>query len=90
MITISDDLAALLEQRRQQAGFTSLDAAAEAFITHGLEAGRLEEDHSLGFTDEELRAFLAEADASGPEEAWDPDAVRSEVLRRHAECSGTR
>lgn len=37
-VTISDDLAALLEQRRREKGYPSLDATAEAFIARGLVA----------------------------------------------------
>ena len=35
-VTISDDLAALVEARWRAQGFATIDAAAEALITHGL------------------------------------------------------
>lgn len=84
MIAISDGLAALLETRRDEAGYTSIEAAAEAAIARGLESTGFDEDHALPFSDNELKALLAEADASGPPKVWDAAAVRSEVLGRHA------
>ncbi len=84
MIAISDGLAALLETRRDQAGYPSIEAAAEAAIARGLESTGFDEDHAFPFSDDELRALLAEADASGPPEVWDAAAVRSEVLGRYA------
>ncbi len=83
-VTISDDLAALLEARRRAAGYASLDATAEAFITKGLAANDPSEDHDLGRANDELRALIDEAEASGPVVAWDGAAVKAEVLRRHA------
>lgn len=41
-------------------------------------------DHATGRSDDELRALVAEADASGPAVPWDAAAVKAEVLRRHA------
>jgi len=84
IVKISDDLAALVEARRRAAGLATIDAAAEALITHGLIATAAEEDHSLGRSIEELRALVDEADASGPAEPWDAAAARAEVLRRYA------
>ena len=84
MIAVSDELAALLETRRDAAGFPSIEAVAEAAITRGLETIEFEEDHGLPFGDAELKVLLAEADASGPHEIWDAVAVRAEVLGRHA------
>ena len=82
MIAISDDLAALLETRRARAGYASIEAAAEAAIVRGLESAGVEDDDALPFSDHELKAMLAVADASGPLEVWDA-AVRSEVVARH-------
>jgi hypothetical protein len=83
-VTISDDLAALVEARRRAAGLDTIDAAAEALITSGLIASAAEDDHSLGRRDDELRALIDEADASGPVEPWDAAVARAEVLRRYA------
>lgn len=81
-VSISDGLAALLEKRRADEGYASLDAAAEALIAEGL-AEELEDAEP--WTTEELRALIREAEESGPAEEWDPKAVRAEVLRRYAE-----
>jgi hypothetical protein len=87
-VTISDNLAALVEARRRAAGFPTIDAAAENLITHGLIVAAAEDDHALGCSDEELRALIDEADASGPAEPWDAAAVKAEVLRRYAALRG--
>ncbi len=86
-ITISDDLATLLEERRKRAGYPTLDAAAEALIAHGLSANDVADAHADGRPDDELRALIDEADASGPEVPWDAAAAKREVLRRYAERS---
>jgi hypothetical protein len=83
-VTISDDLAALLEARQRLAGYPPLDATAEAFITHGLMANEADDDHSDGRTNAEFRVLLDEAEASGASVAWDAAAVKAEVLRRYA------
>jgi hypothetical protein len=83
-VTISDKLAELIEERRRRDGHPSLDAAVEALAALGLFAND-DADHSAGYTDEELRALIAEAEASGPAEPWDPAKVRAEVRRRYAE-----
>ena len=83
-VTISSDLARRLEKRRAESG-ASLDALVEALIAYALEGDDADDDHSDGFTDEELRAFIAEADASGPAVDWDAKAVRAEILHRSAE-----
>jgi len=83
-VTISDDLAALLEARRKEAGYPSLDATAEAFIAQGLIASDSSDDHSDGRTVEEQRGLIDDAEASGPMAAWDGAAVKAEVLRRYA------
>ena len=83
-VTISDDLAALLEARRREAGYPSLDATAEAFIAQGLIASDSNDDHSDGRTAEELRALIDNAEASGRTTPWDSAAVKAEVLRRYA------
>jgi hypothetical protein len=87
-VKISDDLADLLEERRKRGGFPSLDATAEAVLTYGLVAGDDNADHSAGRSDDELRALIAEAEASGPAVTWDAVAVRTEVLRRYASRRG--
>lgn len=83
-VTISDDLAALLEARSKQAGYSSLDAAAEAYIVHGLAADDGTDDHSAGYSDVELRTLIDDAEASGTAEPFDMKAVKAEVLRRYA------
>jgi hypothetical protein len=83
-VTISDDLAVLLEARRKEAGYPSLDATAEALIAQGLIADDLGDDHSDGRSQEELRALIDDAEASGPEAPWGGAAVRPQVLRRYA------
>ncbi len=83
-VTISDDLAALLEARRRTAGYPSLDATAEAFITQGLAANDASDDHSAGYTDDQLRALIDEGEASGPVVDWNGAVVKAEVLRRYA------
>jgi hypothetical protein len=83
-VMISDELAALLEMRRKEAGYPSLDATAEALIAQGLIANDPSDDHSDGRSDDELRTLLDESEASGPEIVWDAAAVRAEVLRRYA------
>lgn len=83
-LTISDDLAELIEARRRAAGYSSLDAAAEALITHGLVADAAD-DHNAGYSDDELRALINEAEASGPSEPWDAAKAKAEVLRRYAQ-----
>lgn len=84
-VTISDDLAARLEQRRAESGFASLDAAAEALIAYGLAADDVDDDHMDGRSAEDIRGLIAGAEASGPVVDWDPKAVKAEVLRRYAE-----
>ena len=87
-VIISDNLAALVEASRRAAGFATINAAAEEPTTHGLIASAAEDDHSLGRSNEKLRALIDQADASGPAEPWDAAAVRAEVLRRYAALKG--
>jgi hypothetical protein len=47
-------------------------------------ADDLGDDHSDGRSQEELRALIDDAEASGPEAPWDHGAVKAEVLRRYA------
>lgn len=82
-VTISDDLAALLEERRKRGDFGSVDAAAEALIVQGL-ATEATDSHTDGRSVEELRALISEADTSGPAEAWDAKSARAEIMSRYA------
>ena len=41
-------------------------------------------DHSAGYTDDERRTLLDEAEASGPATIWNADAVKAEILKRYA------
>ena len=84
-VLISDDVAALLEKQRKLDGLPSLDAAAEAYIIHGLLADGPEDDHSDGRSVDELRALIQEAYDSGPAEPWDAEEMKAEVRRRYAE-----
>lgn len=83
-VLISDDLAALIEERAKKIGYASLDAAAEALISQGLAADAIEDDHSDGRTPDELKRLIDAAEASGETVLWDAKAVKSEVLRRYA------
>lgn len=83
-LVISDQLAALLEERRADGGYKSLDAAAEAYIVQGI-SGESAEDDNAGYTVDELRALIAEGETSGPAVRWDAEEFRAEVKRRHAE-----
>ena len=82
-LTISDELATALEVKRQQADMPSIDAAAEMLLTDALAQDSENFDH-LGLSVEALRAFIAEGEASGPAEPWDPQAAREEARRRFA------
>lgn len=84
-VTISDDLALLLEERAKRDGYSTLDAAVEALLAHGLVADDLEDDHLDGRSIGETRLLIAEAENSGPEAPWDATEMRREVLRRYAE-----
>lgn len=89
IVTISDDLAARLEERRRETGQASLDDVAESLMEEALEFDD-ELDPNCGYTVEELRALIAEADASGPSAPWDAAEVAAEVRRRFAAKSGGR
>ncbi|MFT3728529.1 MAG: hypothetical protein QM759_11950 [Terricaulis sp.] len=84
-VTISDELAAAIEEHRRSEGEASLDAAAETLISRGLAT---EIEDMPGWTVEELRAAIEEAEASGPSVPWDPAEVRAEVVRRYNASRG--
>jgi hypothetical protein len=88
-VTISDDLAARLEARRRETGQGSLDDVAMSLMEEALDFDD-ELDPNCGYTVEELRALIAEAEASGPPEPWDAAADMAEVRRRYAARSGGR
>ena len=83
-VTISDDLALQLEERRRLTGQGSVDDVAEALIAESLAFDGIEMDADAGYTVDELRALIAEADASGPAETWSPGEASAEIRRRHA------
>jgi hypothetical protein len=83
IVTISDDLAAALEAMRKETGMPSLDAAAEAMLSHAILMDASDVD-DLGLSEDALRLLIAEGEASGPASSWDPEAVRAEVRRRFA------
>ena len=84
-VTIPDELASLVLDRQQKLGYSTPEEAAVALISEGLAATSDDEDHSLGHSDDELRALIAEAEESGEPVAYEPGALRVEVLRRFAE-----
>jgi hypothetical protein len=83
ILTISDELAAALEVKRQQADMPSIDAAAEVLLADALAVDAVNLDN-LGLSVEALRALIAEGEASGPAVPWDPEADFAEVRRRFA------
>jgi hypothetical protein len=80
-ITNSDHLAAELDRKRLEAGLESLDAAAEALLAGAMDADATDADR-LAYSDGELRALIAEGDASGAAIRWDATEVRDEVRGR--------
>lgn len=86
-VVISDKLAAMVEERAKRLGFATIDSAVEAFVTESLTANDPLDDHSDGYSVEELRALIDEADASGPAEPWDFAAIRRELLGDDAKRS---
>ena len=81
---ISDDLAELLEIRREKTGQATLDDVAVALIAEGLLADPADEDHNAGYSDEELKALIAEGRASGVFAGTSAAEVSAEVRRRFA------
>ncbi|MBS0384748.1 MAG: hypothetical protein JSS00_05300 [Proteobacteria bacterium] len=79
-VTISDELAAAVEEHRRAEGEATFDAAAETLIARGLSA---EIDDMPGWTVDELRAAIEEG-RKGPATPWNAAEVRAEVLRRYA------
>jgi hypothetical protein len=88
IITISDELAARLEERRRLTGQKTLDDVAASAITEGLAGDDDEIDPNCGYTVDELRGLIAEGVASGPAEVWSPDELTAEVRRRNASQRG--
>ncbi len=62
-------------------GFESLDGAAEARLAGAMYADATDAG-SLGYSDDELKALIAEGDASGAAVPWDAATVRDEVRAR--------
>src|ERR1700744_4779704 len=81
-VTISDDLAARLEERRRETGQGSLDDVAMSLMEEALDFDD-ELDPNCGYTLEEMRALIAEGEARGPAGEWAPGgfAARSLNLR---------
>jgi hypothetical protein len=82
-VNISDDLAERLEERRRETGQGSLDEVAASLMEEALEFDD-ELDPNCGYTVEELRALIAEGEASGPAAVWAPGELTAEVKRRAA------
>jgi hypothetical protein len=80
---ISDDLAQRLEERRLETGQGSLDEVAASLMEEALEFDD-ELDPNCGYTVDELRALIAEGEASGPAVDWTPGELTAEVKRRYA------
>lgn len=80
-ITISDGLAAALDRKRREAGLDTIEAAAEELLAGAMLPDLFDAD-SLGYSDDQLRALIAEGEASGAALAWDSAAVHDEVRRR--------
>lgn len=79
-LTISDDLAKRLEERRQETGQASVDEVAASLMEEALEF-----DDELDSADlEELRALIAEGEASEMTEFRSAAEVSEEVRRRFA------
>jgi hypothetical protein len=85
-VTISDDLAERLEARRLETGQGSLDETATSLMEEALEFDD-ELDPNCGYTVEELRALIAEGDASEMTEFRSAAEVSAEIRRRFAERS---
>ncbi len=83
-VTISDGLALRLEERRRLTGQATLDDVVEALIAVSLALDEAEIDENAGYTLEQLRALVAEGEASGPAEVWSPQEDFAEIRRRHA------
>ncbi|MGH6957995.1 MAG: hypothetical protein ACREEW_15120 [Caulobacteraceae bacterium] len=83
-VTISDDLALKLDARRELTGQTSLDDAAQAAIAESLAFDDVAIDANAGYSLEELRALIDEADRTGPAHPWVPGALSAEVRRPRA------
>ncbi|MBP6013694.1 MAG: hypothetical protein KBA31_15820 [Alphaproteobacteria bacterium] len=77
-VTLPKELAALVKERQRRGGHSTLDAAAASLIADGLLLRRLDEDHSAGMSDEQLRALIDEAD-DGETKPWDPIAMRRQL-----------
>jgi hypothetical protein len=86
-LTISDELAAVLEAKREQAGMPTIDEAAEVLLADAIAADASDLD-DLGLSEDALRALIAEGEVSGPATPWDALAVREEVRRRFARKRG--
>jgi hypothetical protein len=86
-VTISDDLAARLEERRRETRQGSLDEVAASLMEEALEFDD-ELDPNCGYTDEELRALIAEGEASGFAEPCSAAELSAEIRRRYAERRG--
>jgi hypothetical protein len=82
-LTISDELAAALEAKRSESGLSSIDAAAEVILADAILASDGDAG-DFGLSQESLRVFVAEGEASGPLVEWDAAAAREEIRRRFA------
>ena len=82
-LTISDELAAVLEAARERAGMPTVDEAAEVLLADAIASGVSDVD-DLGLSEDALRLLIAEGEGSGPAQPWNARAVRDEVRRRFA------
>jgi hypothetical protein len=82
-VTISDELAQRLEERRLETGQGSVDEVATSLMEEALEFDD-EFDENCGYTVEELRQLIAEGEASEMTEFRSAAEVSEEVRRRFA------
>lgn len=82
-LTISDELAAALEDKRKQSGMPTIDEAAEVLLTDAIAHG-VGDAEDFGLPEEDLRSLIVKGEASGPSAAWDSQTARDEVRRLYA------
>jgi hypothetical protein len=80
-ITISDEMAALLEKQRRVEGQATLNDAAELAIARGLIAN--DGSGPTAYSGEELRSLIEEGRRASTE-VWYPDQFRADVVAAYA------
>lgn len=82
-VTISEELAELIERQQHDGGHPTLDDAVTELISLGLAVAIQKDEPDDGYSTEELADLLREGDESGPAVPWNPDEVRAEIQRRY-------